>query len=165
MQHKHSSFKLFNWIFFILAIAVGYDDRRMMLNGKFSYNRDNQRALPFNVHIKPLPADLTKFQGSSSEYTFNFNYIWLTKATFFHSRIFEIINENLLPKFIPISFFLLLCTVITHINFHLWSILQNTFIGFSQQIHVLMQIKTTVWRKTSNPSSNFRISVPSVKTL
>ena len=42
----------------------------MMLNGKFNYNRDNQRALPFNVHIKPLPPELTTFSGSSSEYMF-----------------------------------------------------------------------------------------------
>ena len=104
--------QLFNRIstFSLLAIAVGYDDRRMMLNGYFSYNRDNQRALPFNVHIKPLPHELTTFSGSSSEYIsiFNLKYSPISKETFFRSWVFEIINENLLPKFIPISLVLLL---------------------------------------------------------
>ena len=30
---------------------VGYDDTRMVLRGKFSYDKTNQRALSFNVDL------------------------------------------------------------------------------------------------------------------
>ena len=50
-------------IFFI----VGYDDRRMVLDGQFSYDSENQRALPFNVKISELPEEKTVFIGSTSK--------------------------------------------------------------------------------------------------
>ena len=31
---------------------VGYDDTRMVLRGKFSYDKSNQRTLSFNVDLK-----------------------------------------------------------------------------------------------------------------
>merc|ERR1712223_1211407 len=66
---KFHRFPLDEHICYLKLTSFGYDDRRMMLNGKFSYNRDNQRALPLNVHIKKLPRELTTFSGSSSNYS------------------------------------------------------------------------------------------------
>ena len=45
----------------------------MLLSGKFDYDKENQRTLPFNVDIRDLPAYKTVFTGSSSKnskYTF-----------------------------------------------------------------------------------------------
>lgn len=66
---KFHRFPLDEHICYLKLTSFGYDDTRMMLRGKFSYNRDNQRALPFNVHIKKLPRELTTFAGSSSNYS------------------------------------------------------------------------------------------------
>ena len=50
-----------------VVISVGYDDKKMLLKGKFSYEKENQRTLPFNVDIVSLPEYKTVFAGSSSK--------------------------------------------------------------------------------------------------
>ena len=40
----------------------------MLLKGKFSYEKENQRTLPFNVDIVSLPEYKTVFAGSSSKH-------------------------------------------------------------------------------------------------
>ena len=47
--------------------SVGYDHRKMILRGKFYYDKENQRTLPFNVDISDLPKYKTLFKGSSSK--------------------------------------------------------------------------------------------------
>ena len=49
------------------TISVGYDSLHMSLSGKFSYKKENQRTLSFNVDIHKLPKYKTVFAGSSSE--------------------------------------------------------------------------------------------------
>ena len=49
------------------CFLVGYDERKMVLKGSFSYEKENQRTLPFNVDIVNLPQYKTVFTGSSSE--------------------------------------------------------------------------------------------------
>ena len=51
----------------IMSISVGYNDREMLLDGQFSYDNDNQRALPFNVHINEISGEDRVHQGSNSE--------------------------------------------------------------------------------------------------
>ena len=51
----------------VVVISVGYDDKKMLLKGKFSYEKENQRTLPFNVDIVSLPEYKTVFAGSSSK--------------------------------------------------------------------------------------------------
>ena len=51
----------------IIVFSVGYDSNHMMLNGKFSYKKENQRTLSFNVDIVKLPEHKTVFAGSSSK--------------------------------------------------------------------------------------------------
>ena len=46
---------------------VGYDSLHMKLDGKFSYLKENQRTLSFNVDIVKLPKHRTVFAGSSSK--------------------------------------------------------------------------------------------------
>merc|ERR1719474_129768 len=41
----------------------------MNLTGKFSYQKENQRTLSFNVDIQKLPKHKTVFKGSSSNYS------------------------------------------------------------------------------------------------
>merc|ERR1719474_1372983 len=41
----------------------------MNLTGKFSYQKENQRTLPFNVDIQPLPEHRRIVRGSSSNYS------------------------------------------------------------------------------------------------
>ena len=55
----------------ICLFSVGYDDRRMMLDGVFSYHSENQRALPFNVKINEISEEMKVFRGSSSKYSAN----------------------------------------------------------------------------------------------
>ena len=52
----------------LLRVSVGYDSLHMKLDGKFSYLKENQRTLSFNVDIVKLPKHKTVFAGSSSEY-------------------------------------------------------------------------------------------------
>ena len=47
--------------------AVGYDDRRMVLDGEFTYESENQRALPFNVNINEISEEMKVYSGSTSE--------------------------------------------------------------------------------------------------
>ena len=51
-----------------INFLVGYDSLHMKLDGKFSYLKENQRTLSFNVDIVKLPKHKTVFAGSSSEY-------------------------------------------------------------------------------------------------
>ena len=47
----------------------------MVLDGEFSYDDQNQRALPFNVAIQELSEEMTLYVGSKSKSTiFFFNY-------------------------------------------------------------------------------------------
>lgn len=48
-------------------LIVGYDDKKMKLDGKFDYEDENQRALPFNVRISEISTEMKTFRGSSSE--------------------------------------------------------------------------------------------------
>ena len=48
-------------------VSVGYDDRKMVLDGRFSYDSANQRALPFNVKISEISEEMKTFHGSSSK--------------------------------------------------------------------------------------------------
>ena len=57
----------------IIVFSVGYDSNHMMLNGKFSYKKENQRTLSFNVDIVKLPEHKTVFTGSSSNWE---SFIW-----------------------------------------------------------------------------------------
>merc|ERR1719317_1424982 len=41
----------------------------MKLSGRYSYYRENQRTLPFNIDIKDLPPHKRVFVGSSSNYS------------------------------------------------------------------------------------------------
>ena len=38
-----------------------------MLDGRFNYEKENQRTLPFNVEIEPLPMEKRLVVGSSSK--------------------------------------------------------------------------------------------------
>ena len=61
----------------------------MVLDGEFSYDDQNQRALPFNVAIQELSEEMTLYVGSKS------------KSTIF----FSITNLNLSQKYnIPSTF-------------------------------------------------------------
>ena len=48
-------------------ISVGYNDKEMVLDGQFSYDNTNQRALPFNVIIKEIQGEARTYAGSNSE--------------------------------------------------------------------------------------------------
>lgn len=50
-----------------LVFAVGYDDRRMVLDGEFTYEFWNQRALPFNVQILEISDEMKVYAGSTSK--------------------------------------------------------------------------------------------------
>jgi len=54
---------------YFLLTSFGYDSRKMVLRGKFSYDKKNQRTLPFNVEISDLPENKKTFSGSSSNYS------------------------------------------------------------------------------------------------
>ncbi|XP_023326380.1 glycine receptor subunit alpha-3 [Eurytemora carolleeae] len=54
---------------YFLLSSFGYDDTRMVLRGKFSYDKTNQRALSFNVDLMDLPPERTLFAGASSNYS------------------------------------------------------------------------------------------------
>ena len=59
-----------NFTMYLLAhffASVGYDSMHMDLSGKFSYKKENQRTLSFNVDIVKLPKHKTVFRGSSSK--------------------------------------------------------------------------------------------------
>ena len=55
-----------------ISFPDGYDTTHMMLSGKFSYKRSNQRVLAFDTEIKALEPHQTQFTGSSSENFFSF---------------------------------------------------------------------------------------------
>ncbi len=40
----------------------------MVLDGQFSYESENQRALPFNVEISEISEEMKVFRGSSSKF-------------------------------------------------------------------------------------------------
>ena len=48
-------------------ISVGYDMEHLVLDGRFNYEKENQRTLPFNVEIEPLPMEKRMVVGSSSK--------------------------------------------------------------------------------------------------
>ncbi|XP_023341302.1 gamma-aminobutyric acid receptor subunit pi isoform X1 [Eurytemora carolleeae] len=52
--------------FFKLS-SYGYEEDKMKLSGKFSYERYNQRTLNFHVDFKELDLDKRTWQGSSSK--------------------------------------------------------------------------------------------------
>ena len=51
----------------LILFLVGYDSLHMNLAGKFSYKKENQRTLSFNVDILKLPTYKTVFEGASSK--------------------------------------------------------------------------------------------------
>lgn len=53
--------------YFILT-SFGYDSEHLILDGRFHYEKENQRTLPFNVEIQALPPEKRLVIGSSSEY-------------------------------------------------------------------------------------------------
>ena len=69
MNNQHSFVDI---TFFTSCFSVGYDDRRMVLDGEFSYDDQNQRALPFNVAIQELSEEMTLYVGSKSKSTIFF---------------------------------------------------------------------------------------------
>ena len=69
MNNQHSFVDI---TFFTSCFSVGYDDRRMVLDGEFSYDDQNQRALPFNVAIQELSEEMTLYVGSKSKSVNNF---------------------------------------------------------------------------------------------
>eukprot|EP00090_Calanus_glacialis_P009961 TRINITY_DN18345_c0_g1_i1.p1 TRINITY_DN18345_c0_g1~~TRINITY_DN18345_c0_g1_i1.p1 ORF type:complete len:466 (-),score=107.54 TRINITY_DN18345_c0_g1_i1:448-1845(-) len=54
---------------YLMLTSFGYDSLHMTLAGKFSYQKENQRTLSFNVEINKLPKYKTVFTGSSSNYS------------------------------------------------------------------------------------------------
>jgi len=66
---KFSRFPLDEHVCYLKLTSFGYDDRRMMLGGSFTYDSENQRALPFTVKIKELSDAMKVFAGSSSNYS------------------------------------------------------------------------------------------------
>ena len=50
------------------SVLVGYDSEHLILDGRFHYEKENQRTLPFNVEIQALPPEKRLVIGSSSEY-------------------------------------------------------------------------------------------------
>ena len=62
---KPSWFSYLRW--FCSFFAVGYDDRRMVLDGEFSYENENQRALPFSVKIQEISEAMRVHTGSTSK--------------------------------------------------------------------------------------------------
>jgi len=65
---------------YFLLTSFGYDERKMLLKGRFSYEKENQRTLPFNVDILALPEYKTVFTGSSSNYSVYGFEIKLTRS-------------------------------------------------------------------------------------
>ena len=65
-----------------LSILVGYDSEHLILDGRFHYEKENQRTLPFNVEIQALPPEKRLVIGSSSEYLLGIkiedNFNWLS---------------------------------------------------------------------------------------
>ena len=55
-------------IVILYLLLVGYDDRRMVLDGQYSYESENQRALPFNVQINEISDEMRVFGGSTSKW-------------------------------------------------------------------------------------------------
>lgn len=64
-KKKYSSFDPYNgWCLF----SVGYNDKEMVLDGQFSYDSSNQRALPFNVRIEEISGAMRVYVGANSEH-------------------------------------------------------------------------------------------------
>jgi len=54
---------------YLKLTSFGYDSQHMSLAGKWTYRKENQRTLAFNVEIRSLPEQKTIFSGSSSNYS------------------------------------------------------------------------------------------------
>ena len=52
--------------YFSFLPTVGYDQSKMILEGEFLYDKENQRTLPFNVDISELPQLMRVYRGTSS---------------------------------------------------------------------------------------------------
>jgi len=66
---EFGQFPLDNHKCYLILTSFGYDSQHMKLDGKFTYRRENQRTLSFNVDIRKLPKHKTVFAGSSSNYS------------------------------------------------------------------------------------------------
>eukprot|EP00093_Oithona_nana_P005197 05197.XXX_161134_169596_1 [CDS] Oithona nana genome sequencing. len=66
---KFSRFPLDEHVCYLMLTSFGYDDRRMVLDGEFSYGKGNQRALPFSVKILELSEEMRVHTGSTSNYS------------------------------------------------------------------------------------------------
>lgn len=73
---------------FSFSFAVGYDSAHMILDGRFNYELENQRTLPFNVDILPLPETKRIVIGSSSNYHCSNNII----------KIYSVLERRLQSK-------------------------------------------------------------------
>jgi len=54
---------------YLILTSFGYDSEHMTLSGRWTYRKENQRTLPFNVELRNLPYPKTVFRGSSSNYS------------------------------------------------------------------------------------------------
>jgi len=53
-----------------------HNDQEMVLDGQFSYEASNQRALPFNVYIEQIEGPLRLYVGANSESEHAFSSQW-----------------------------------------------------------------------------------------
>jgi len=77
---EFGQFPLDNHKCYLMLTSFGYDSLHMNLAGKFSYQKENQRTLSFNVDIQKLPEYKTVFTGSSSNYSVYGFEIRLTRS-------------------------------------------------------------------------------------
>ena len=82
-------------------IAVGYDNQHMILAGKWTYRKENQRTLSFNVDIKDLPRQKTVFRGSSSNYS----------VYGFEMRLSRSLGSFILSVYLPSAMFVMMSWV------------------------------------------------------
>ncbi|XP_059087344.1 glycine receptor subunit alpha-4-like isoform X2 [Tigriopus californicus] len=66
---KFHRFPLDEHVCYLKLTSFGYNDQEMTLDGQFSYDNSNQRALPFNVLIKEISGPLRTYRGSNSNYS------------------------------------------------------------------------------------------------
>ena len=81
----------------------------MVLDGEFSYDDQNQRALPFNVAIQELKEEMTLYVGSKSKSTtFSITNLNLSKNSDARPRSYLVIRayrgRTILPQ-PPSNFF------------------------------------------------------------
>jgi len=86
---------------FLILTSFGYDSLHMNLAGKFSYKKENQRTLSFNVDILKLPTYKTVFEGASSNYS----------AYGFEIRLSRSLGPFILSIYLPSAMFVMMSWV------------------------------------------------------